>query len=302
MSSAMARLAAERAARAGHVLPTSGGWPKPSPQGSRSAPYPKERKAHDAAALKTALCAVTAGLDGMVKSLDPASTRAVMSSLRGMIERILDSPDQAEFRVIRKRALLARLKGCRRPEEFLLKMGFVTRRGDDGGKQIDWYVLDHARETASAPRPSETLLAAIPRGVRGRFTRRPRRRRDSSPRRRRASNRGGRGAAATRLRVGVERRVPRRYPRTSRSSNAPRSRSRPRSPRRSAPPSRRRRSATARRRRSSSRSPRTGRRPSAAAGAERRRVPAARPRHRGFPRRRPESRLVVFKKKSPIVN
>ena len=106
MSSAMARLAAERAARAGHVLPTSGGWPKPSPQGSRSAPYPKERKAHDAAALKTALCAVTAGLDGMVKSLDPASTRAVMSSLRGMIERILDSPDQAEFRVIRKRALL----------------------------------------------------------------------------------------------------------------------------------------------------------------------------------------------------
>ena len=46
-------------------------------------------------------------------------------------------------RVVNKEKFLRALKGARKPEDLLKRIGFATRRGaDKHGKQVDWLVLD----------------------------------------------------------------------------------------------------------------------------------------------------------------
>ena len=55
-------------------------------------------------------------------------------------------------RVVNKEKFLRALKGARKPEDLLKRIGFATRRGaDKHGKQVDWLVLDVVNETMTAP-------------------------------------------------------------------------------------------------------------------------------------------------------
>ena len=61
-------------------------------------------------------------------------------------------------RVVNKEKFLRALKGARKPEDLLKRIGFATRRGaDKHGKQVDWLVLDVVNETESAPSDLQKL-------------------------------------------------------------------------------------------------------------------------------------------------
>ena len=58
--------------------------------------------------------------------------------------------DPSEIVVELTEPVLQELAGARKPEAVLQAVGFVTRRGDDDGRQIDWLVLV-VNETMNAP-------------------------------------------------------------------------------------------------------------------------------------------------------
>ena len=86
----------------------------------------------------------------MLKSLGGAKADEIYVELLNVCRHILQSPDNPKFSVIKKATLLKKLAGARKPEAVLQAVGFVTRRGDDDGRQIDWLVLD-VNETLNAP-------------------------------------------------------------------------------------------------------------------------------------------------------
>ena len=86
----------------------------------------------------------------MLKSLGSAKADEICVELLNVCRHILQSPDNPKFSVIKKATLLKKLAGARKPEAVLQAVGFVTRRGDDDGRQIDWLVLV-VNETMTAP-------------------------------------------------------------------------------------------------------------------------------------------------------
>ena len=87
----------------------------------------------------------------MLKSLGGAKADEICVELLSVCRHILQSPDNPKYSVIKKAGLLKKLEGARKPEKVLEAVGFVTRRGDDDGRQIDWLVLDVVNETLNAP-------------------------------------------------------------------------------------------------------------------------------------------------------
>ena len=79
----------------------------------------------------------------------------------GVAQNILDAPEDMSAngpRVVNKEKFLRALKGARKPEDLLKRIGFVTRRGaDKHGKQVDWLVLDVVNETENAPSDLQKL-------------------------------------------------------------------------------------------------------------------------------------------------
>ena len=94
----------------------------------------------------------------MLKSLGGAKADEICVELLGVCRKILQSPDNPKFSVIKKAVLLKQLEGARKPEKVLQAVGFVTRRGaDKHGKQVDWLVLDVVNETENAPSDLQKL-------------------------------------------------------------------------------------------------------------------------------------------------
>ena len=87
----------------------------------------------------------------MLKSLGGAKADEICVELLNVCRHIRQSPDNPKYSVIKKATLLKKLAGARKPEKVLQAAGFVTRRGDDDGRQIDWLVLDVVNETMNAP-------------------------------------------------------------------------------------------------------------------------------------------------------
>ena len=94
---------------------------------------------------------VSRSAEDLLKSLGGAKADEICVELLGVCRKILQSPDNPKFSVIKKAVLLKQLEGARKPEKVLQAVGFVTRRGDDDGRQIDWLVLDVVNETMNAP-------------------------------------------------------------------------------------------------------------------------------------------------------
>ena len=157
---ALKRLAREREHREGRVAPPPPGKPRPSgaPGASRG---PRERKPRDAASFATSLNAVSQSLDEFGKGLAPVKLRECLGHVRGVVSAILADRGAGKYRVVKKQPLLARLAECRKAEEVIKSIGFRTARGDDAGKQIDWFVLDHARETEASPSDVQKLERAL---------------------------------------------------------------------------------------------------------------------------------------------
>ena len=76
-----------------------------------------------------------------------------------MCRHILQSPDNPKYSVIKKATLLKKLAARASSEAVLQAVGFVTRRGDDDGRQIDWLVLDVVNETMTAPSTCRSSIA-----------------------------------------------------------------------------------------------------------------------------------------------
>ena len=89
--------------------------------------------------------------EDLLKPLGGAKADEICVELLGVCRKILQSPDNPKYSVIKKATLLKKLAGARKPEAVLQAVGFVTRRGDDDGRQIDWLVLDVVNETMTAP-------------------------------------------------------------------------------------------------------------------------------------------------------
>ena len=144
MNSAMKALAAERAARNGSALPRQ--TPKPAPQGTRIAFTGQRVKAEPKAMFDKELNSVPRGLEDLVKPLPPGDASTVHTRILGVAQNILDAPDDMSAngpRVVNKEKFLRALKGARKPEDLLKRIGFATRRGaDKHGKQVDWLVID----------------------------------------------------------------------------------------------------------------------------------------------------------------
>ena len=87
----------------------------------------------------------------MLKPLGGARADEICVELLSVCRHILQSPDNPKYSVIKKATLLKKLAGARKPEAVLQAVGFVTRRGDDDGRQIDWLVLGIVNETLNAP-------------------------------------------------------------------------------------------------------------------------------------------------------
>ena len=89
--------------------------------------------------------------EDLLKPLGGAKADEICVELLTVCRNVLQSPDNPKYSVIKKATLLKKLAGARKPEAVLQAVGFVTRRGDDDGRQIDWLVLDVVNETMTAP-------------------------------------------------------------------------------------------------------------------------------------------------------
>ena len=86
----------------------------------------------------------------MLKPLGGAKADEICVELLGVCRNILQSPDNPKYSVVKKRCSSSSWPRAQ-AEAVLQAVGFVTRRGDDDGRQIDWLVLDVVNETLNAP-------------------------------------------------------------------------------------------------------------------------------------------------------
>ena len=150
-NSALKQLHLEAKSRKGQGAGVPLALPKPQPQGGprRHRSFTRKTPAQKAYAEK--INEVSRSAEDLLKSLGGAKADEICVELLGVCRKILQSPDNPKFSVIKKAVLLKQLEGARKPEKVLEAVGFVTRRGDDDGRQIDWLVLDVVNETMNAP-------------------------------------------------------------------------------------------------------------------------------------------------------
>ena len=150
-NSALKQLHLEAKSRKGQGGGVPRALPKPQPQGGprRHRSFTRKTPAQKAYAEK--INEVSRSAEDLLKSLGGAKADEICVELLGVCRKILQSPDNPKFSVIKKAVLLKQLEGARKPEKVLQAVGFVTRRGDDDGRQIDWLVLDVVNETMNAP-------------------------------------------------------------------------------------------------------------------------------------------------------
>mgnify|MGYP001166445840 FL=1 len=150
-NSALKQLHLEAKSRKGQGGGVPLALPKPQPQGGprRHRSFTRKTPAQKAYAEK--INEVARSAEDLLKSLGSAKADEICVELLGVCRHILQSPDNPKFSVIKKAGLLKKLEGARKPEKVLQAVGFVTRRGDDDGRQIDWLVLDVVNETMNAP-------------------------------------------------------------------------------------------------------------------------------------------------------
>ena len=125
--------------------------PKPRPQGGPRVHRSFTRKTPAQKAYAEEINKVARSAEDLLKSLGGAKADEICVELLNVCRHILQSPDNPKYSVIKKATLLKKLDGARKPEAVLQAVGFVTRRGDDDGRQIDWLVLDVVNETMNAP-------------------------------------------------------------------------------------------------------------------------------------------------------
>jgi len=125
--------------------------PKPRPQGGPRVHRSFTRKTPAQKAYAEEINKVARSAEDLLKSLGGAKADEICVELLNVCRHILQSPDNPKYSVIKKATLLKKLAGARKPEKVLQAVGFVTRRGDDDGRQIDWLVLDVVNETMNAP-------------------------------------------------------------------------------------------------------------------------------------------------------
>ena len=150
-NSALKQLHLEAKSRKGQGGGVPRALPKPQPQGGprRHRTFTRKTPAQKAYAEK--INEVSRSAEDLLKSLGGAKADEICVELLSVCRHILQSPDNPKFSVIKKAGLLKKLEGARKPEKVLQAVGFVTRRGDDDGRQIDWLVLDVVNETMTAP-------------------------------------------------------------------------------------------------------------------------------------------------------
>ena len=150
-NSALKQLHLEAKSRKGQGGGVPRALPKPQPQGGprRHRSFTRKTPAQKAYAEK--INEVVRAAEDLLKPLGAAKADEICVELLGVCRKILQSPDNPKFSVIKKARLLKQLDGARKPEAVLQAVGFVTRRGDDDGRQIDWLVLDVVNETLNAP-------------------------------------------------------------------------------------------------------------------------------------------------------
>ena len=150
-NSALKQLHLEAKSRKGQGGGVPRALPKPQPQGGprRHRSFTRKTPAQKAYAEK--INEVSRSAEDLLKSLGGAKADEICVELLGVCRHILQSPDNPKYSVIKKAGLLKKLEGARKPEKVLQAVGFVTRRGDDDGRQIDWLVLDVVNETLNAP-------------------------------------------------------------------------------------------------------------------------------------------------------
>ena len=150
-NSALKQLHLEAKSRKGQGAGVPLALPKPQPQGGprRHRSFTRKTPAQKAYAEK--INEVSRSAEDLLKSLGGAKADEICVELLGVCRKILQSPDNPKFSVIKKAVLLKQLEGARKPEKVLQAVGFVTRRGNDDGRQIDWLVLDVVNETMNAP-------------------------------------------------------------------------------------------------------------------------------------------------------
>ena len=150
-NSALKQLHLEAKSRKGQGGGVPRALPKPQPQGGprRHRSFTRKTPAQKAYAEK--INEVARSAEDLLKSLGGAKADEICVELLSVCRHILQSPDNPKFSVIKKAGLLKKLEGARKPEKVLQAVGFVTRRGADDGRQIDWLVLDVVNETLNAP-------------------------------------------------------------------------------------------------------------------------------------------------------
>ena len=150
-NSALKQLHLEAKSRKGQGGGVPRALPKPQPQGGprRHRSFTRKTPAQKAYAEK--INEVSRSAEDLLKSLGGAKADEICVELLGVCRKIPQSPDNPKFSVIKKAVLLKQLEGARKPEKVLEAVGFVTRRGADDGRQIDWLVLDVVNETMNAP-------------------------------------------------------------------------------------------------------------------------------------------------------
>ena len=150
-NSALKALHLERQARNGQGGGVPRAQPKPQPQGGPRVHRSFTRKTPAQKAYAEKINEVTRSAESLLKPLGAAKADEICVELLKLCRNILQSPDSNRPRVVNKEKLLRKLDGARKPEAVLQAVGFVTRRGDDDGRQIDWLVLDVVNETMNAP-------------------------------------------------------------------------------------------------------------------------------------------------------
>ena len=150
-NSALKALHLERQARNGQGGGVPRAQPKPRTQGGPRVHRSFTRKTPAQKAYAEEINMVARSAEDLLKSLGGAKADEICVELLNVCRHILQSPDNPKYSVIKKATLLKKLAGARKPEAVLQAVGFVTRRGDDDGRQIDWLVLDVVNETMTAP-------------------------------------------------------------------------------------------------------------------------------------------------------
>ena len=150
-NSALKQLHLEAKSRKGQGGGVPRALPKPQPQGGPRRHRSFTRKTPAQKAYAEEINKVSRSAEDLLKSLGGAKADEICVELLGVCRKILQSPDNPKYSVVKKATLLKKLAGARKPEAVLQAVGFVTRRGDDDGRQIDWLVLDVVNETMNAP-------------------------------------------------------------------------------------------------------------------------------------------------------